>query len=128
MRVLLVDGNEDTLTTTALLLNYAGHQTRTSTNGQHALSIAAEFRPDAAVVDLRLPHMDGYELSERLRQIPDLGCLRIVAMSGMRSDPDRQGIDCHLFKPAALSDLLGAISVGRITDSWSMNPGDSPVS
>jgi CheY-like chemotaxis protein len=127
MRVLLVDGNEDTLTTTAMLLNYAGHQTRTATSGQHALSIAAEFRPHAALVDLRLPQMDGYELAQQLRQIPDLDGLRVVAVSGMRSDPDRQGIDCHLFKPAALSDILGAISVGRITDSWSMSPENSPV-
>jgi CheY-like chemotaxis protein len=118
MRILLVDDSADTLATTARLLDYAGHETRTALNGKEALRLAEEFQPDAVLVDLGLPVMDGYEVSLRLREV--LSGLRIVALSGFKSDPDREraaGIDCHLLKPASLNDMLEAIGAGPLKTS-----------
>jgi two-component system CheB/CheR fusion protein len=115
MRVLLIDDDQDTLVTAAALLHYAGHQTCTAPDGSEGLRLAAAFGPDAVLVDLWMPNMDGYELAQRLRQIPNLRRLRIVAVSGARPDIERPAvIDYYLLKPASLNDMLKAIGAEQI--------------
>lgn len=54
----------------ALLARSWGHAVATSLDGPGALQMAEDFRPDIALVDIRMPGMDGYELARRLRQMP----------------------------------------------------------
>jgi signal transduction histidine kinase len=103
-RILVVDDNEDA----ALMLHYAltlaGHETRIALDGPTALSVAKEFRPDVALLDLGLPVMDGLELARRLRDSPGATHLRLVALTGYGQASDRArtseaGFDAHLVKP-----------------------------
>ena len=81
-------------------------------DGPSALDEAARFKPDAAIVDIGLPVMDGYELAIRLRDLmPDV---RLLAVTGYGLDADREksrsaGFDRHFVKPVTLEDLLTAI-------------------
>ncbi|MDQ3289247.1 MAG: ATP-binding protein [Pseudomonadota bacterium] len=121
--VLVVDDNEDAASTLASVLRYAGFEVRTASEGLSALRIAAEFRPDAALLDIGLPVMDGYELARRLRAEYGAG-IRLVAITGYGRDSDREqaaraGFDMHLVKPVDLNvlertllDLVGTAREG----------------
>jgi PAS domain S-box-containing protein len=109
-RVLVIDDNEDGSTMLAKALTHLGHDTRVAHDAPTALRLAAEFRPDVAVVDIGLPVMDGYELAAHLRRIPGLASLRLIALTGYSQDSDRQksraaGFDHHLVKPIDIEAL-----------------------
>jgi len=68
-RVLIVDDNRDAVESMTILLELWGHEVRIAYNWPDALVLAAEFRPDAVLLDIGLPGMNGYEVAERLRYI-----------------------------------------------------------
>jgi CheY-like chemotaxis protein len=80
------------------------------TTAQGALEVAQSFRPDAGLLDIGLPVMDGYELAERLRASPGHADLSLYAVTGYGQDSDRArhqaaGSDDHFVKPVNLDDL-----------------------
>jgi len=104
-RVLVVDDNVDAATSLAELLRHRGHEVRAVFDGSEALEEATRFTPDAVVLDIGLPGMDGYETARRLRQLPGGRHMMIVAVTGWGQDEDRRrskeaGFDHHLVKPA----------------------------
>lgn len=114
-RVLVVDDNADAAESLAMLLDLQGHTTRVALSGQEALEAVTEFRPDVALLDLGLPKLDGYELAARLRALPQLRGLRLVALTGYGRSEDRQrtraaGFDDHLVKPVDLATLTRALN------------------
>ena len=81
-----------------------GHEVRTTHDGPSALELAAEFRPDAVLLDIGLPRMDGFEVAERLRALPEFERTLIVGSSGYSRESDRRraaevGIDLYFVKP-----------------------------
>jgi PAS domain S-box-containing protein len=110
LRVLVVDDNEDTAETVAIILRHAGHDVRLAHSGQAALDTAISFHPAAVILDLGLPGMDGYEVARRIRETPDLGDVRLIAVSGYAQEADRRrskeaGVDVHLAKPVEPSRI-----------------------
>jgi CheY-like chemotaxis protein len=118
-RVLLIDDNRDAAESMTVLLELWGHEVRIAYNGPDALSVAAEFRPDAALLDIGLPGMNGYEVASRLRELPGWREVMLVAVTGYGQDEDLRrsreaGFDHHLTKPvepATLQDLLASAPV-----------------
>jgi CheY-like chemotaxis protein len=103
-RVLVVDDNVDSAETMAEILKLWGHEVQTAHDGPGALEAARAQRPDAILLDLGLPVMDGYETARRLRQ-EGLGTL-LVAVTGFGGVEDRRrateaGFDTHLVKPVS---------------------------
>jgi len=113
-RVLVVDDNEDAGESLALLLEMSGHTVKVAHNGAQALAAAAAFRPDSILLDIGLPGMDGYELARRLRELPDLRNVQLIAITGYGQSADRHaaaaaGFHVHLTKPVdpeALARLI----------------------
>jgi PAS domain S-box-containing protein len=113
-RILVVDDNEDGAFMLAQLLSAAGHTTHIEHNGPAALDAARTFAPDVAFLDIGLPVMDGYELAERLREMPGLEQVTLIALTGYGQASDRArarmaGFDHHLVKPvdvAAITEVL----------------------
>jgi two-component system CheB/CheR fusion protein len=108
--VLVVDDSEDTAESLATLLSVAGHKVRTALDGEAALKAAQEFRPEAVLLDIGLPGMDGYTVARQLRQLPGLEKALLVAITGYGREEDRQhsreaGFDHHLVKPVDLKQL-----------------------
>lgn len=116
-RIMVVDDNTDAAESLSLLLQMNAHDIRTANNGRDALALAAEFRPDVAFLDIGMPGMTGFELATRLRAMPELARLTIVAVTGWGSEEDQAcsreaGIDHHYTKPIAaetVSRLLARI-------------------
>jgi signal transduction histidine kinase len=114
-RILVVDDNVDAADTIAQILRDLGYEIRTAYDGPSALSIAKAFKPNVCLVDIGLPVMDGYELTQRLRDSADLPeNARIVAITGYGQDVDRRrsveaGFNDHLVKPVSLDVLTRAL-------------------
>jgi CheY-like chemotaxis protein len=109
-RILVVDDNVDAAHTMAEALALAGHETRLAFDGPAALAIAAEFQPDAAVLDLGLPLMDGYELAQQLVAMQEIRPV-LVAVTGYGQVSDKHrtraaGFDAHIVKPVDIPGLL----------------------
>lgn len=124
-RVLIVDDNADAANSLAMLLSSQGHETQVAYSGQEALQRVESFRPEVALLDIGLPRMNGYELAQRLRAMPELNGLRLVALTGYGQAEDQQrtraaGFDDHLVKPVdlpALASTLAGIPAGGGVDS-----------
>ncbi len=112
--VLVADDNSDSATSLSMLLNDAGYDTRTASDGVQALETAADFRPDIALLDIGMPKLNGYELARRIRDQVWGRDVLLIAVTGWGGADHRQqttdaGFDHHLTKPidpAALTRLL----------------------
>lgn len=112
-RVLIVDDNEDGAEMLAIILSQKGYDTRVAHDALRALEIAAVFAPRIAFIDIGLPVMDGYELAERLRAMPALNDIRLIALTGYGQESDRRrareaGFDQHLVKPVDIRAVEAA--------------------
>lgn len=110
LRLLVVDDNQDAADSAALLLRRAGHEVRTAYSGSEALEAALAERPDAVLLDLGLPEIDGYEVARRLRQKSGFDDVLLVALTGYGQESDRQrsqeaGCDAHLVKPVNIKKI-----------------------
>jgi signal transduction histidine kinase/CheY-like chemotaxis protein len=109
-RILVVDDNDDQVLSLAMLLTLQGHTVEHATSGREALERAAEFKPDIALVDLGMPDLNGLEVARRIRELPGLRNVVLVAQTGWGSDDDRKrsaeaGFDIHLVKPVTATAL-----------------------
>ena len=100
---------------------------RTALDGPAALRMADTFRPDAAVLDIGLPVMSGYEVAQRMRQVAGLERIVLVAVTGYGQEEDHRqaksvGFDAHLVKPASIEALAAVL---RRVDT--RQPGGTPL-
>src|SRR5690349_12122004 len=88
-RILIVDDNEDGAEMLQFALQALGHTTRVAHDGPSALAAAEEFLPEAALLDIGLPGMDGCELARRLRARFRDRPLILVAVTGYSQPAER---------------------------------------
>ena len=87
-----VDDNPDFATMFAALLAVMGHEVRTVHDGPTAVSVAAEYHPDAVFLDIGLPGMNGYEVARTFRKLPELADVALIAFTGYGQDDDRSRV------------------------------------
>ena len=117
-QVLVVDDNQDSADTLAEVLRLMGCEAETAYDGVEGVEKAQELRPDALVLDLGMPRMNGFEACRRVRSQPWGREIKIVAVSGWGQQEDRRrsaeaGFDAHLVKPVvpdALLEVLDGLS------------------
>ncbi len=103
-KVLLVDDNRDGVDTLGLVLRMSGFEVHIAYSGKEALELAAREKPDACVLDIGMPGMDGYETARRIRQEAWGRRILVVAITGWGQRDDKQkaaaaGFDRHFTKP-----------------------------
>ena len=113
-RLLVVDDNDDAAHSLIALLELEGHEVRGVASAEEALRLLEEFVPQAAILDLGLPAMNGYELAAALRADPRTRQIRLVALTGYGSAADRRraleaGFDEHSVKPVDIDALLATL-------------------
>jgi two-component system CheB/CheR fusion protein len=101
--------------TTRMLLELQGYTVQTAVDGPSGIGTALKFKPEAILLDIGLPGMDGYEVARRLRQMPETEKTLLIALSGYGQMEDRRkskeaGFDHHLVKPANAAQLQTLIS------------------
>jgi CheY-like chemotaxis protein len=118
--VLIVEDNVDAAETLRMLLELHGHEARVSYDAGSALTTAAQFHPDALLLDIGLPDMSGRELVAILRSRPETSGALILAVSGYGSQADidasrAAGFDQHLVKPVSPEALEAALAARGAT-------------
>jgi signal transduction histidine kinase len=113
--VLLIEDNDDGRATMAMLLSAYGNHVLTASEGAAGVKLAAEHKPDIALIDIGLPGMDGYEIAKRLRADPNTQGIKLVALTGYGQESDRiraleAGFDMHMVKPVCMEDVNEVIS------------------
>ena len=112
--LLLVEDNEVNAYLARFLLEQAGYSVTVATDGEQALRCAAMQRPDLVLMDIRMPVMDGYEATRRLKLNPDLAAVPVVALSAnAMPDEKAQALACgcvaHIEKPFDAAHLVGQV-------------------
>lgn len=114
LSILVVDDDADGVECLRMLLEAHGHQVDYAASAESALTAVQGRTPDVVLVDIGLPGMGGHELVRRLKKLPALADVPMIALSGFGQPSDLQcshdaGLDAHLVKPVALNDLTTVI-------------------
>jgi CheY-like chemotaxis protein len=118
LRVLVVDDQQDSALMLSIILEDRGHVACVARDGPSALALAEAFQPHVGLLDLSLPGMNGFDLAMRLRAVPGLQRLRLVAVTGYGSEAVRAkaraaGFDEHFLKPVNLRALTALLESAR---------------
>jgi CheY-like chemotaxis protein len=110
-RILVIDDDESLLQMMSLMLKRAGHQTILASNGNEGIEVARRELPDAALVDVMMPELSGYEVCRILREDPrtqDIPLLILTALSQRehRAQAEDAGADDFVTKPVTRDDLV----------------------
>jgi two-component system, sensor histidine kinase len=119
LRILIADDNRDAAESLAMLLSLAGHEVRVAHDGRAALDVAENFQPNAAILDIGMPRLDGYEVAQGLRQAAGGSAICLIALTGRGRDRDRQlahkaGFNHYQIKPIDPKILQKLIADGCV--------------
>ena len=111
LRLLIVEDNADARSMLEQLLQLLGHEVLTASDGESGYRIALDQKPRAALIDIGLPGLDGFEVASRIRAVMDSQAIFLVAVSGYGDDHHREramksGFDRHLRKPVDIDVLV----------------------
>jgi two-component system CheB/CheR fusion protein len=116
-RVLVVDDNVDAAQSTAMLLGMESHVVKVAHDGPSAIAAAETFDPDAVLMDIGMPGMDGYQTARELRRLPALQRAVLIAATGFGHDEARRlgleaGFSHFMVKPIdlrAVAEILDSL-------------------
>ena len=114
VRIVVADDNRDAANCLAKLLERANFTVvAVAHDGAEAMAAVDEFRPSIAILDVAMPHLDGYELAHRLRR-QFAAPPRLIAVTGLSADYDRAdafeaGFAAHFQKPIEWSKLAQSV-------------------
>lgn len=119
-RIVVVDDNRDSADALAMLLQVYGYETDTAYDGVEGVEAAERLRPDAVLLDIGMPRLNGYDACRFIREKPWGKSLVLIAMTGWGQEEDRRrtiaaGFDAHIVKPVDPTDLMkliDSLSVG----------------
>lgn len=114
LRILVVDDNETAADSLGQLLSQKGYHVEVAYNGESALIKASLLDPQVAILDIGMPHMDGYQLAKALQK-NEYACT-YIALTGYGQPQDKQqaqdaGIEYHFIKPTPFRDIEAILQV-----------------
>jgi len=113
--VLLVEDTEDNRMMMRRLLELSGYRVSEAVNGLDAVKAAERETPDIILMDLSLPIVDGLAATRRIRQLPDLATVPIIAVSAhdtadFHAEALAAGCDAYITKPIDYTELEDLIT------------------
>ncbi|HET9652682.1 MAG TPA: ATP-binding protein [Usitatibacter sp.] len=113
-RILVADDNPDSAETLQIMLEVMGNEVRVAHDGEEAVKLAEAFQPDAILLDIGMPKLNGYDACSQIRARPGGADPLIVALTGWSQEEDKlrskeAGFDRHLVKPVEPGTLEGLI-------------------
>jgi DNA-binding response OmpR family regulator len=113
--VLIADDDEDILELVRLRLDRCGYDTVLARNGAEALAAAAGRRPDVASLDVTMPGLDGYSVTEELRRDPATMRIPVILLTAFEQTGDvargfALGVDDYVTKPFSPQELEGRVA------------------
>ena len=111
-RILVVDDEQSISDLVSTSLRFVGFEVRTAASGQEALRVAEEFKPQAMVLDVMLPDLNGFEVCEKIRnEGQDIGVLFLTAKDAVEDKVYglTRGGDDYMTKPFSLEELVARL-------------------
>jgi DNA-binding response OmpR family regulator len=112
--VLVADDDADVRELVVFRLERAGYEVVTAADGQGAVEVALARRPRVCVVDVMMPKLDGYEVTERLRASDALAGVQILLLTASVEEAAVErgfdvGADDYIKKPFSPAELIGRV-------------------
>ena len=112
--VLVADDDRDIRDLVAFKLEAAGFTVLTADNGDTALHVVVEQRPDLAVLDVMMPGLSGTQVLQQLRAHPEVGATRVILLTAKAQEADVEsgfslGADDYVVKPFSPRELLSRV-------------------
>jgi two-component system cell cycle response regulator DivK len=113
-RILVIEDTEDNRQIIRDLLSSVGYELIEAVDGVQGVALAQKERPDLILMDIQLPEIDGYEATRRIRAIPELAKVPIIAvtsyaLSGDEAKTRAAGCDGYVAKPFSPRQLLAMV-------------------
>ena len=114
-KILIVEDNPRNMAVTLLTLRGHGYTLLEAVDGEEALKVADREKPDLILTDIRLPKIDGLEVTRRIRQMPACSHIPIIALTAyaMKGDEEKAmeaGCDAYLTKPFHIHELRSVVA------------------
>jgi CheY-like chemotaxis protein len=115
--IVAVDDDRSNLRLLRKLLQDRGFKAHSVSDSRQAIDEISRLNPDVVLLDIVMPHLNGYEVAEQIRNAPGLEDVLVIAISTLNGEEhDRQsataGIDCQLTKPVDKGELVRTIEAG----------------
>jgi DNA-binding response OmpR family regulator len=128
-KILVAEDDMDIRELIALSLGYAGYDVISASDGQQAVDLAFEEKPDLILLDLRMPRLSGYEALEQIKARPGLERVPVVILSAKGQDDEIQtGLDLgavqYILKPFAPDELI--LKIGQIVAASKETARETP--
>lgn len=112
--VLVADDDPDILTLVGFRLERAGYEVLPARDGEEALALALERQPDLAILDVMMPKLDGYEVTQRLRDNPATSGMPVILLTARVQEADitrgfEAGADDYIKKPFSPQELRARV-------------------
>lgn len=112
--ILVVDDDVHTLDVLTFSLGIDGHEVIRAADGRAGLALAARVRPDAIILDVMMPLVDGFTATRRLREMPEFERTPILLLTARATDADvwdgwRAGADSYVTKPLDVDVLYAEL-------------------
>ncbi len=109
--ILIVDDEPNIVLSLEFLMRKRGYTVTTASDGEEALRLVDEHKPDLVLLDVMMPRMDGYQVCEVLRGRDDLKDLRIIMLTAKGRDVEREkglsmGADEYITKPFSTQEVV----------------------
>jgi DNA-binding response OmpR family regulator len=113
-RVLVVDDEPNIVLSLEFLLQHAGYETTTATDGEQALELVRSAMPDVVLLDVMLPRRDGYEVCRAMKADPELARIPVIIVSARGQEVEvlrglELGAAAYVTKPFGNDEILEAI-------------------
>ncbi|RYZ06541.1 MAG: hybrid sensor histidine kinase/response regulator [Myxococcales bacterium] len=114
-RILVADDNRDAVELLATMLRLSGNDVHTASDGEEAVTLAEQLRPDVVLMDVGMPRLNGLDATRRIREQDWGKRLVVIALTGWGQEADRRlsreaGCDDHLVKPVDFAELSRVVS------------------
>lgn len=115
IRVLLIEDNEQNRYLFSFILEKNGYRVIVAPDGLEGINKAKEEKPDLILIDIRLPVMDGYEVTRRLRDLTEFKDVPIIALTAYAMEGDREkalqaGCDGYIPKPIIPEEFIKVVN------------------
>ncbi len=113
-KILIADDEPNIVISLEFLMQRNGFEVKTAGDGEAALRLVTEFRPDLILLDIMLPLKSGYEVCQKIRENPDVSGMKVVMITAKGRDIEvakglALGADAYITKPFSTQDLLDKV-------------------
>ncbi|WP_448547596.1 response regulator [Thalassotalea fusca] len=86
--ILIIDDSSTNIRLVSNMVEHLGHKIHIAKNGVQALKLLTQLKPDVILMDIQMPHMDGFECCQRIKSVASRATIPVIFMSGSHDEDD----------------------------------------